>query len=912
MSLIEAQVQFAAEFVTLVIIASALALLLLRPRRFDPPSSADHPARRYGQAAVSGLALIALGTAGFVHGSVLVSGHGVVWIGLCRVAASAVLVVAFPYPAGLRTVGATALRVGFLLWLAAGVVELLSGSVYTIDGLLVAGSLLAAAALLMVARRSIAVRVAASAALSLLLVVVVVALSLSTVISSSVQNQALARLSARSAIEKTTLTDSQAVSTDAQFVEANLAGFFDQSVDNPLTAFATGTPAQATAAGQQILAQLNRGPSVGGDAIVAYSNPLGTSLLVAGTQRAIPSPAFATRTTLNPPSCAAGRQGLFEIENTLWLGASSPECTTTGERLGVAVVAVPINTSYLADRFKIDPTVSLALLSGSTVFATAGTTSHSAQQLAHELAVPNGQSLAQAEGDQFVGSATVSASAPRGNVPIHLILATRATTVLSTRNQLFRTLFLLSFGGTVLALGLAIFTGDRITAGLRRLTRAATGIQGGDTKVRAGVAGDDEVAALGSAFDSMLDSVDAQSAALQAAADDEARLRNRLQAVVAGMTDALIAVDPFGVITDFNQAAVHLTGVEAAEALGTRADKVVRVKGEDGGPLSRQLFGRGAPPVSMAARIANGNADVPVALSRGSLRGPAGEEVGSVIVFRDLRREQEVEQMKTEFLSRVGHELRTPLTGILGYADILLRRTVPEERARAWHEDILLSARRLLRIVEMLEFFASEGAGRTVLSPEPVDVRALVNGIASSWAERLPANITMGRRLTKGATLVSADQRFLTLVIDELIDNAVKFSPEGGRIVLRVSSEDDVVTIAVSDQGMGMTAQQYAVVFGDFVQGDNSDTRRFGGLGLGLAVVRRVVEGHGGRISCRSAPGRGTTFLIEMPAWRETVPPTDPAATQPSRPPAGPEAARRPIKASRPARRSPTSPGSGS
>lgn len=221
--------------------------------------------------------------------------------------------------------------------------------------------------------------------------------------------------------------------------------------------------------------------------------------------------------------------------------------------------------------------------------------------------------------------------------------------------------------------------------------------------------------------------------------------------------------------------------------------------------------------------------------------------------------------MKTEFLSRIGHELRTPLTGILGYADILLRRSVPEERARAWHEDILQSARRLLRIVEMLEFFASEGAGRTVLRPEPTDVRALVNGITSSWTGRLPANLTIGRRVPSGDTIVTADQRWLTLAVDELIDNAVKFSPEGGRILIKVTPGPESVEISVSDQGMGMTPQHYAVVFGDFVQGDPTDTRRFGGLGLGLAVVRRVVEGHGGTVTGRTAPGRGTTFVIGLP-----------------------------------------------
>jgi signal transduction histidine kinase len=250
--------------------------------------------------------------------------------------------------------------------------------------------------------------------------------------------------------------------------------------------------------------------------------------------------------------------------------------------------------------------------------------------------------------------------------------------------------------------------------------------------------------------------------------------------------------------------------------------------------------------------------------------------VGTVLVFRDLRREHEVEQMKTEFLSRVGHELRTPLTGIMGYAEILLRRDVPPERTRSWHDEILQSARRLLRIVEMLEFFASSGAGRMTFRREPVDIGALVNGVTSSWSSRLPGNVSIGRKVERGTPTLMGDRRWLTMAVDELIDNAAKFSPDGGPILVSVervgpssgngtSGSGESIALSVKDRGKGMSADELAVAFSDFAQADNSDTRRFGGLGLGLAVVRRVVEGHGGEVKCRSAVGSGSTFTIVLP-----------------------------------------------
>lgn len=232
--------------------------------------------------------------------------------------------------------------------------------------------------------------------------------------------------------------------------------------------------------------------------------------------------------------------------------------------------------------------------------------------------------------------------------------------------------------------------------------------------------------------------------------------------------------------------------------------------------------------------------------------------------------------MKSEFLSRVGHELRTPLTAIAGYADLLMRRgDAAPQRVASWHSEILRASRQLERIVEMLEFSATSGAGRLMLRSEIVDVRGLVKSVTGAWSERLPPNLSLGRRVERDVPAVMADRRWLSRAIDELIGNAVKFSPDGGRIVVSAAksvgpesngSGQHWVEIAVSDHGQGMTADQPALMFADFVQADGSDTRHFGGLGLGLTLVQRVVEGHGGDVRCRSVLGRGSTFVMRLPA----------------------------------------------
>lgn len=884
MSLTESQLQFAAEFIALVVSSSLLALIILRPDL--QPTSVRSGRRRLRltrtRSGLAALALSATGGAAFVHGSLLINGSDVRWIGAGRAAAAALLALAFPYLGALGVsrgrLGGALMQAGFMAWLAAGAVEAGSGPAYATDGLLVAGSVLIAVAMLRVARRSIAVRVAAGGAVALLLVVIVLALALSAVISSRLQSEELGRLSSGASADNSALTHGLSTSNASRQLEAFLSASFPASATNPLFDFVSADVAVRTPATEAIRAKLDALQKGSSPAILAYADPTGDRVIVPGQSLPVVSNGFDGQPDLRPSSCEVGRQGLFEAAGQLYEVADTPVCATVGGvKLGVAIVADPVDNAYVA-QLGTDPAVAIALVSGRNVFANLGVSRSLAEYEDGSFPSAPAQSVARSVGGRYAAIATLPVTSGAGAQRVDLLLSESSRAVLSTRDQLFRTLFLIAFGGTILALGLAIFTGDRITVGLRRLTKASADVTAGDVSVRAGVRGEDEVATLGSAFDAMVDSVTAQSVALQHAAEDEARLRNRLQAIVAGMNDALVAVDFYGRITEFNRAAVTLTGVPVERALGARFDKIIRLLDDEGQPIEGRRLRVGSRGLVLTGRVGGAAGETPVAVSSGVLRGPSGEIAGTVLVLRDMRREQEVEQMKTEFLSRIGHELRTPLTGILGYADILLRRPVPEDRARVWHDEILQSARRLLRIVEMLEFFASEGAGRVVLRPEAVDVRAVVNGIASAWSERLPPNLTLGRRLPSGEALVTADPRWLSLAVDELIDNAVKFSPDGGRIVIRVTPAPESVEVSVADQGMGMTAQHYDELFGEFVQGDQSDTRRFGGLGLGLAVVRRVVEGHGGTIACRSTPGRGTTVTINLPACpdgtthRETSP----------------------------------------
>jgi len=143
----------------------------------------------------------------------------------------------------------------------------------------------------------------------------------------------------------------------------------------------------------------------------------------------------------------------------------------------------------------------------------------------------------------------------------------------------------------------------------------------------------------------------------------------------------------------------------------------------------------------------------------------------------------------------------------------------------------------------------------------------VIDDVMKLWEPKVEPPLKLTRRVARGLPTVLGDARWLRLALSELVDNAIKFSPAGGKVVLSAECDGDGrLEVAVTDHGVGMTVEEVELAFKDFEQGDTSDTRSYGGLGLGLPLVLRVVEGHGGEVRCDSTPGRGTRLSMVLPA----------------------------------------------
>ncbi|CAN7201071.1 ATP-binding protein [Paenibacillus sp. LjRoot56] len=238
------------------------------------------------------------------------------------------------------------------------------------------------------------------------------------------------------------------------------------------------------------------------------------------------------------------------------------------------------------------------------------------------------------------------------------------------------------------------------------------------------------------------------------------------------------------------------------------------------------------------------------------------EQQGYLFVFRDRTEEERVDEMKNEFISIVSHELRTPLASVLGFIEILLHRDLPQEKQKRYMETIYNEAQRLSNLINDFLDLQRMESGRQSYNFAPIHLQSLVTEIAEQWQDKQLHQIVIHQQ--EPELWVRADVDRIRQVFDNLISNAIKYSPAADHIDIHLLTHDGKVTIAIQDYGLGIPLEANEHMFSKFFRVDNSDRRQIGGTGLGLAIVKEIIEGHGGNISYSSEMGHGTTFRIEL------------------------------------------------
>ena len=363
----------------------------------------------------------------------------------------------------------------------------------------------------------------------------------------------------------------------------------------------------------------------------------------------------------------------------------------------------------------------------------------------------------------------------------------------------------------------------------------------------------------------------------------------RLAAIVDSSDDAIVSKTLDGVITSWNRGAERIFGWTAAEAVGRRITLIIphERRAEEDDVLARIRRGERVDHYE-TVRVTRDGRLLDISLTVSPLRDAAGRIVGASKIARDItgRRRFEAERdrllaaaqkareeaeaanrMKDQFLAIVSHELRTPLNSILGWARLLQTGGLDEaERQRAL-DVIIRNTVTQTQLVEDLLDLSRVVTGRMRLSFEPCELTALVADAVDSVR---PAADAKGLALitapgADGGTILCAPDR-LRQVVWNLAMNAIKFTPRGGRVEVAVVRTERTADIVVADNGVGISPTVLPHVFEQFRQEDSSSTRAHGGLGLGLALVKHLVELHGGQVRAESpGKGKGATFTVSIP-----------------------------------------------
>ena len=356
----------------------------------------------------------------------------------------------------------------------------------------------------------------------------------------------------------------------------------------------------------------------------------------------------------------------------------------------------------------------------------------------------------------------------------------------------------------------------------------------------------------------------------------------RLSAVIESSDDAIITKNLDSIITSWNPAAAKMFGYSEAEALGKSIRMLIPadLQSEEDLVLSKIRAGEKVDHYETVRQRKDGTR-LNVSLTVSPIRDASGAIVGASKIARDvtervtMEREyarlyaeaQEANRIKDDFLAVLSHELRTPLNAIVGYSRLMRGNMLPPDQVTRAIETLERNARWLTQIVDDVLDVSRIVSGKVRLDVQTIEPAVIVdNAIGTIQPAADAKNVRVQALIDPRIGPISGDPGRLQQVLWNLLSNAVKFTPKGGRVQVRLERVNSHIEIVVSDTGIGISKEFLPLVFDRFRQADSGSTRRTGGLGLGLSIVKHLVEMHGGNVTADS-PGedQGSTFTVRLP-----------------------------------------------
>lgn len=415
--------------------------------------------------------------------------------------------------------------------------------------------------------------------------------------------------------------------------------------------------------------------------------------------------------------------------------------------------------------------------------------------------------------------------------------------------------------GSILAIGVSAFLGilvaRTITKPIMEMRRQAQIMAKGDFTQKVNVYGKDEIGQLAETFNDLNSRLKHSYATIE-------EERRKLSSVLLNMSDGVISIDNSGIITLTNESAGRLIGQNPDDIIGDYfldvlqlEDKIVDITElQDSGSIIID-FSEDDEPLLIRANFS-------------TVVDDEDEITGFIAVLSDVTEQEKVEQERREFVSNVSHELRTPLTTMKSYIEALTEGAWQDKEIAPRFLNVAQNETdRMIRMVNDLLQLSKLDQDEYPMHKERTEFIGYFHHVIDRLEMNIPEQLTFKRELPKGLFYVWIDKDKMTQVLDNIISNAIKYSPEGGEIRLKVEQKRHHLLISVKDEGIGIAYDKLDKIFERFYRADKARSRKLGGTGLGLAITKELIEAHHGKIWAKSKEGKGTTILFTLPLMNQ-------------------------------------------
>ncbi|WP_159721191.1 cell wall metabolism sensor histidine kinase WalK [Enterococcus sp. CSURQ0835] len=411
----------------------------------------------------------------------------------------------------------------------------------------------------------------------------------------------------------------------------------------------------------------------------------------------------------------------------------------------------------------------------------------------------------------------------------------------------------------VISMIVALLVSRSITKPIEDMRRQAVRIAQGDYSDKVEVYGHDELSQLAQTFNKLSDRIEDAQDTMEAE-------RNRLDSVLTHMTDGVIATDRRGKVITINEMALTLLDVDSEQAIG---QSILTLLDLDEEYTLRKLLESQEEILLDRSKSEQEEDRMILRAEFAMIRRESGFISGLVVVLHDVTEQEKTEEERRQFVSNVSHELRTPLTSVRSYLEALDEGAWEDkEVAPEFIHVTLVETDRMIRMINDLLNLSRMDSGNQPMNLEFVNFNELVDYILDRFdmmVTNQEKKYKIVRDFTERELWVEIDTDKIMQVIDNIMNNAIKYSPDGGTITVHLMETHNNIVLGITDEGLGIPKKDLDKVFERFYRVDKARARKQGGTGLGLAISKEVMKAHGGSIWVESTEGKGSTFYISLP-----------------------------------------------